>query len=228
MPASSNSNAVYPVTMELMDRAEALARDCFEKQGMPTEARLVATMVPEAPAAAPALVDLKSPAPSSRNPFKWVLFIPVLLPLSLIAAVFADYAKNNASSSTHAAPSAQAIQWTGIRTVRGMAARLTTDEARTILAAPSGSKDVNAIADIYGITPEAVVTTRRLGKVSVIDRVGRPEVHWSGVSQETCTAIVQDIYGSPSESGVQASVDGKSVGVSCDGPSHEVVLSPHL
>ena len=224
--------AAFPVAMDIMDRAEAMARDCFQKQGMETEAQLVAAVVNEDPVGvaaaeppAPALTQQTSTKASSSafHLDEFVLVLPILIFLAGFTTIYLSrIIKDTAASSTRSSPPAVSAQWTGIRTVRGMAGRLTTDEARSALT--GSALDTNT----EWLTPEALAITRRLGQVSVIDRVGRPEVHWSGLSQETCTAIVKDIYASPSESGVLATVDGKFVGVSCDGPSHEVVLSPHL
>ena len=215
--------AAFPVAMDIMDRAEAMARDCFQKQGMETEAQAVTAVVeslPGAVASLPAPVKEKSVPPAASNVNRMLekicLTAICLLPPIAVACAFACAPVTPTESKT------VSPQWTGIRTVRGMAARFTTEEAQRVVASSARDDDTNSI------TPEAMATTKRLGQVSIIDRVGRPEVHWSGVSQETCTAIVKDIYDSPSERGVVATVDGKSVGVSCDGPSHEVVLSPHI
>lgn len=67
-----------------------------------------------------------------------------------------------------------------------------------------------------------------LGKLTVVDREGRAEVHWDHISSATCKALVTDIYTHPTTHNVTAFLDGKTTGFSCNTPSHSVVLTPHL
>lgn len=184
---------------------EAVVRQCYEDQGLNLDegalAQAVKTVEETACHEAPAEV----PAQEDRSRFNLGRILLTLLlgscivtPLITVGVIL--------SRPTEALSTAQVL-----RQLRPAVANTTTEEFRAWL------KETEA--------GQAVV---KAGQILVVDREGHPEMRWSNVSQEVCHALVEDIWNIPSKRGIAATVDGKSTGFSCQGPSHLIVLTPHL
>jgi hypothetical protein len=65
------------------------------------------------------------------------------------------------------------------------------------------------------------------GTITVADRENRTEARWSGLSSATCHAFLKSLYDEPPEI-TQYTIDGATQGIACDGPSHEVLISPKI
>lgn len=222
----SATPSVFPVTMDIMDRAEALARNCFQNQGMETEAQAVTAVVQDLPVIVeptskevPVAVKSKLPAWFFFHLIVRVLFLLAIPALAILVIVLLANEVSEASYASDVPPSPQEL---AVDAVRGLAVGLSTERAKSVVSSPVRDDRTERIS------PASVVAAQKLGQLSIIDRVGRPEIRWSGISKETCMAFVKDAYRYPDVSTVQTTVDGKAAGVSCDGPSHEVILSPHL
>lgn len=229
LSSSASDPRVLPAALALMDQAERLARESFEAQSLPHLAaqvgpareQMVTTSGSESKGLATAEMkdhasDLKRSR--SKNVFWDVCGGTIGLVITLGFVLFAFHEFRSAAPQ-----SARSAPFSAVENIRDIAGSLSTQDVQALKAGHTYTfRDGSelTIADWRAI--------ERAGHVTVVDQMGRPELHWSNVSASVCKAFVQDVYGDPSAHGVAATVDGRATDVSCAGPSHEIVLTPHL
>jgi hypothetical protein len=210
-------------TLDLMDRAERLAVDAFEHQGLSetgkyvSAARLDRESLDE-PVSESGLTDLSNSSEetadhgkSTVNVFRAMLKILGVIALMVALVVVVGYQLkkifNGTSGSAHMSDAQAVID------LRRMVAHKNINFVRQILNDPK--ENITQALNARGV-------------VTLTDQFGWPAVEWAGVSSKVCTAMVKDIIQYPSKSEIGATVDGKNINVSCDGPSHTLVLAPRL
>jgi hypothetical protein len=243
-PSSSLSPRALSVTLDVMDRAAALAQHTFEEQGLPWEAQCVAQVVaPARPDAKDleeiafqayqedlekeleakrqedaALAASTSPISSPSKRPRWAsiaLRLAGALAGGFLLVMAGTWLVGPISAAIRLKP-ADVTDASAVSQLRSLVAIETTQELQAFFAHSGGSENAWSQA------------MRARGRLTITDRVGRPEVQWSGVSAQVCRAMVEDVYQTPSGNGIVVRIDGKNEGVSCDGPTHIITLTPHL
>lgn len=233
-----SSEQVHLQAHQLMDRAQRLAEKTFEEQGLAELATHVrqsnAVVLPSEALTTQEVPSQDSDMTVATKVLRAVVFLTGVIPVFFMCVYMgmtaADYVFGEHSATTSAIPPVQQA----IDSVRVIAATATTRQVEALAAGKDQMLDVNHYTNggyshmDQKMSASDFKVIQRLGAVSVVDREGRPELTWAKVSSDTCHQLVQDIYNAPSTYGVGVTVDGKSQGVSCAGPDHTIVFSPHL
>jgi hypothetical protein len=228
-------------THQLMDEAENLARRTYLDQGLPHLAKLVSKLTVFQPPDSPS-----KPTEGAKNglvrPGALTAALPLALLMTALGVCAIGFSIRPAPIPTPvvAAPTpAPRVPFTDaevIDTLRLMAASASSAQVDGALAGqPQTLQSWDPNVDRTKTRPyESVLSApmiadlQRRGTLTSIDREGRPEITWSGVSGPVCHLLVQNIYEDPSVHGVAVTVDGKDHSVSCAGDGHTIVFSPHL
>lgn len=203
--------------------AEQLARKCYQEQGLSVDEatfrQVARLMMPKKeghrePAQGVAPKTIKEKRSSFLPPIKWLeitlgalLGVAVIIVFKTMFFALTPSLPQFLQGHLSSPPSAKTV----VNDVRIAIASENTNQFQAWMTKDNSGKAIQS-----------------MGKAMVVNREGRPELQWSGVSAEVCHAMVVDIYDEPSRSGVAAFIDGKSTGFSCAGPNHQILLTPHL
>jgi hypothetical protein len=231
-------------TEEVMSQAKEVAMACYEDQGLPQHAQQVVVsaaamktpqqgkMAPLAKGKPSRPKSTREKAPKANDWLKgvgsfFVVMAPLLMALLFCSSLAFLLLHESASTPTASSAPAPVPYQKEVENLRLMAAALQTED---MVELAKGVQPKNVSADERdGLALGNYMAIQKLGPITVTDREGRPELRWSQVSQAVCHALVQDIYDYPSPgSGVEVTIDGQNAGVSCAGPNHTIVLTPHL
>lgn len=206
--------------MDLMDRAETLARQTFEDQGLTAAADCLATLRQEDDISQPVAKEDASRVVGrlivsgrsqtiSRRMRAWAIGLGMMTVGALLTSLIC-----------WAVAPINPLKVSGDDAVWAMA---------NLIRYNQSTHDLNQFLNSQSPRDKAWVDALKLrGAIAVQDSVGRPVVTWSGVSSGFCTTLVTDLYGFAPKMGLSVMVDGKNVGVSCEGPSHTIVMAPSL
>jgi hypothetical protein len=216
-------------TDQVMNQAKGVAQTCYEAQGLPQHAQQVVAsaeaMKNKVKISSTVQTKPSSPGlPKKTSSEGWSWRDAALM---LCGAILANFPLlSMLIFGTSGSPATAVPGQEEVINMRFMAAHLSTEDLAS-LAKGVQPDNVSSNED-RGMTPKDYADIQKLGLLTVIDREGRPELHWSGVSNPVCHLLVKDIYAHPSNSNVEVTVNGQSVGVSCAKAANAIVLAPKL